>query len=230
MVEEKLNDIEIESYDEIPPLYNKCAIKVSPYKLPIEYVFESEFYGALKVASPQIDNIDIINNINVFFEGIKLNNNYNRYLISVYIHEIIHTQLESNKGIIEDIRNKEVLSIFMELLYVYENNKEDYYRILKDRIECILNDFNKIVKATIKNKQNHFKYLINISYLISTIKAFNILNLYINSNNNIKQEIITNIQNIFDNKKTLEEILTKYDITTDSSKDIKIVKSLLKRK
>ena len=51
----------------------------------------------------------------------------------------------------------------------------------------------------------------------------------LNGNNQIRREMKSNIQSIFDGKCTVEDFLNKYDVTYESSKDTDIIKKHLKK-
>lgn len=225
ILDERVNNKEVFSIDEAINIYNNAKEEVSPYKLPIDYVNKHQYYGSLVIISPCIDEEIIIKGINVYFEKILLDKHLNRRLIPVYIHEIMHTQLESNKGVIKDIKNKEIISIFVELLYTYQN--KDYKLFLSERLNGIIDDFNHICETIINKKDKGFKYITAVCYLVSAIQALKLLDTYINSNSLIRRELLIVIQNVFDNNISLEEALTKFDISYDSSKDTKVLKRLI---
>lgn len=66
------------------------------------------------------------------------------------------------------------------------------------------------------------------TYVESNLKALNLSLIYLNSNTLIKKEMISNIQNIFDAKKTVEEFLEYFDTTFESS--LNGVQKVLKNK
>ena len=66
------------------------------------------------------------------------------------------------------------------------------------------------------------------TYVESNLKALNLSLIYLNSNTLIKKEMISNIQNIFDAKKTDEEFLEYFDTTFESS--LNRVQKVLKNK
>lgn len=228
MVKETFDKQDALTIDNTALLYNNACIEMSPFDLPIDFIEKNRMYGSLLIASPLIDNQELLKKIDLFFEGIKLSNRLTNHLIPIYIHEIVHTQLESNKGIINDIKNKEVLSIFIELLYTYHQNKNDYKFFLVERLNSLMNDFNTVCKYFFKNKKIDTRYMITLSYLVSTIKALNLLNLYINSNIFIKKDIIKSIQKVFDANNSLEELLDKYEIDYDNSLNPKILSRIIK--
>ncbi len=143
----------------------------------------------------------------ILFSGINMGKKGTNLTGSQYVHEITHTQLESMPGVLELYNHNEVLSILIELIYAFETDTKlhalkafEEYRALEivDGIERI-NDKEKDIDASI--------------YLTSDIIALNLFILYYNSSNNIKREMIQNIQKVFDGLITVEEFMGIYDIT-----------------
>ena len=225
IVEDNINGIEVSSFEEAANIYNNSKVSMSPFDLPISFENKSQYYANLIVETPFVDD-DYIKLFNVYFSEIRLNNLCNRLLIPIYIHEIIHTQLESNKGIVEKVYNREVLPIFIELLYSFDN-RIDYKTILYERLNSLLFDFNIVCKTNFNNDNKDFNYMISTSYLVSTIKTLKLLDIYIHSSSKIKKELLLNIQKIFDGINSLEYYLSKYDITYESSKDTNVLKRIL---
>ena len=225
---QKISSKEINSNNDLIDSYNDSYIEISPFNIPINTNYTNNEYGALLVATPKVNNHEILKNVNVYFLGINLGNNVTDQLIPIYIHEIIHTQLESNKGIICDIKNKEVLSIFIQLLYTYQNNINEYRNTLNRRLNELMENFISLYKNISHNKDKDIMYVIILSYLVSSIKAFKLFDTYINSNIFVKKSILKSIQKVFDADLYLEEFLDKYEITYDNSLDPKVLKRITK--
>ena len=106
-------------------------------------------------------------------------------------------------GSVNNFFNSEVLPIFIEIIYQYENNFLSTYRINHLQfLAAKLNENNKI-------NNNTFYYML---YYVSIVTAYKLFNIYQNGNIFIKNEILNNIQFVFDNKFTVEELLDKYDL------------------
>ncbi len=213
--------------DEIIDTYNSSASFIDPYRLPVEYVKGND-EGLLKVQALYLeddeDTLKLFKQLNIFF---------NKYIFGTasiinfpiaMTHEVTHTQLESNKGIIRDFYNGEVLSIFNELLHAYSTDYDLFLRsltcrITNIRIEC-LRASNPSTDSF--NKATSFKYI------YSTLKAIELLELYVNGNSGIKKDIISSIQSNFDGDSLVEDTLGKYDINTRSCTSINKVKRLIR--
>ena len=70
----------------------------------------------------------------LFFKSIDLGHKTNEMTGVCYVHEIVHTEVESLKGIVREYYNSEVLSIFTELLYASSRSPELFKETLKNRI------------------------------------------------------------------------------------------------
>ena len=88
--------------------------------------------------------------------------------------------------------------------------------------------YNCLVKLKDKMLSKEEK-IISSQYVVSTLKSQQLFNIYLNGNNQIRREMKSNIQSIFDGKCTVEDFLNKYDVTYESSKDTDIIKKHLKK-
>ena len=91
-----------------------------------------------------------------------------------------------------------------------------------------MGDFNNVCKYAFKGRKVDVIFMITLSYLVSTVKALNLLDTYINSNILVKKEILKSIQRVFDADNTLEDFLDKYEIDYKNSLDPKILSRIVK--
>lgn len=187
--------------------------KIDPLKLPINLIQSNDvFSGSVTEMFP-------VGNKPIIFYEINLNSQITEQTPLSYVHEITHTQLDSLKGSIKEYYNTEVLSVFNELFLAAILDKDE--RMLR------LNDSRRIyeMSTTAQELRNYFDGKIKMNrdellncckYLISDLKAYNLFVTFYNANDSIKNEILDDIQSIFDGFITLEEVLAKYDITLDS--------------
>lgn len=232
-----INNYKIKDINDLANIYNKSASYINPYSIPIKYEYDNILRGSLVIQVFDVDDhklfAELLPKLNSYFTSIILPNITTELSVSTYIHELTHSQLESNKGIIKKFYNSELLSIFMELLYNYEYDPNTYKVVFVNKINHILQCFNYLYasnnsdydKELDKYDYDPFDYFTNTKYLISTLKAFNLFDKYINSNN--KEEIISCIQKVFDGNRSLEELLYKFDISIRSSLDSNITKRLM---
>ena len=212
---------------ELADVYNSSAKYIDPYRLPIEYV-KGPNEGLLKVQALSFEddemNLKLYKQLNVFFQKYIFGSSSTLNYPVAMTHEVTHTQLESNKGIIRDFYNGEVISIFNELLHAYNKSEELFLRMIAGRITNISIE---CLRAYIPSTDS-FHRATAFKYVYSTLKAFELLELYINGNSGIKREIISSIQSNFDGDNLVEDTLSRFDITTRSCTSINKVKRLIR--
>ena len=235
----KLNGKDVSSTYDIAKIYNSSAKMVSPFKLPLKYL-NSSFYDAslvhqtIDVEDPSLRK-ELFSQLNVYFTGIILPKILTPIATPIYIHEITHTQVSSWKGVIEDYYNVEVLSIFTELLYSYYNDpllfqtefmlRLDHLKKCSDAMLLYDSDKGDLMR---KEEISEVQYHSNAQYLISTFKALNMLQLYVGSDEDIQSYILECCQKVFDGDCSLEEALSRLDVTTDDSIHSRYVKGIFK--
>ncbi len=214
-------------------LYNKVGVMKDPFDLPVNYVSQPYYYGNVSLLTNLSDNEDFLRNMKLLFKSIDLGEKTNLMSSVCYVHEIVHTQLESLKGIVREYYNSELLSIFLELLYALEHSEELYRETLKNRINLFLIEFHSLYNYVINGvvpDDGKWYIVVACKYIVSTLKAFNLLNKYIQEDELGKSDILWMIQKVFSGNNDLEEILNKLNVTYDNSLDYGHVKTLLKRK
>ena len=205
---------------------NLSSKSVMPYELPISYITSTlPLVGTVQKPSFLKPNEKYLKKQNVYFSKIILGNPITEITPYSYIHEIIHTQVESVKGSVRDYRNSELLPIFVELLAVYEtsSNKEVLNYIINARLRDILEKISLIYTG----KGDPQSLLLYATYVKSTLQALQLFDIYTNSEQEIKQEIINGIQNIFDGKLVLEDFLTKYTVSIGKSSNPELIRKYM---
>ena len=233
-----LMDRRIQSVDDIPIIYNQSAKMVDPFLIPIEYDVNSIFGGSLTVQTVVTQDKsffeDLLPKLNIYFTNISMPKTLTSVAATSYVHEITHSQLESNKGIIENYYNSEVLTIFMEFLHSYEKNPNVFQIDIVNRIQNMLANFYSmfIYESGQKNPEREYSeydYFSDSKYLISILKAFQLFHLYETSSDSIKKYILEGIQKVFDGKITLEQFLESVDVHYSGSLNPEYAKYFVKK-
>lgn len=194
--------------------------KKHPYDLPL---FETE-EDALIFDGAVIEELTNSSRPKVLFRGIELSKTTTECTSATYVHEITHTQLDSVKGSIKEYYNAEILSMFAETFHYMEIDKGE--RLLRLFDSRRISELNLILEDLIEYKNNSStkekdELLEDSKYAISILKAYNLFITFYYENENIKNEILDDIQCIFDGYLTLEEMLSKYEVTLESSQEEK---------
>lgn len=188
----------ISPFDIPPTIY---VSKGKKYKSYVKY-YEAHVKGTL---------IPIVNNIYLTSSNL---------LETVYAHEITHTQY-----IKEDPIYNELLPIFVELLasdYFNQNEQETILR-LGDLLASL-----KYLRYTFySNKKIKESLLINVNtYIESTLKALMLYSLYKNESlSSSRARIIDDINDAMAYKLSLNDLLSKNNITDIDSKKLTLFKS-----
>jgi len=162
------------------------------------------------------------------FDGIIMKEEKSNSLYGKLAHEIMHTQIEKNPNTLTNFYNREVLSIFIEMVVSKSISKDAFYNMLRYRFEnvyeCIV-DLSYVGECVYTfDKLTQFR-----CYLSSSLKAIHLYDIYRNSSRDKKIEILSLIEDIFRNKITVESFLDMMNITYENSKDVDMVKHYVKK-
>lgn len=228
----KLHHKEVRSMEELVLLYNRVGCSVSPFTIPILYVAADPFYGILSKHVPICDDSIFLANMKLYIENIRLSQTITALTGLSYTHEIVHTQLERERGIIKNYKYTEVLSVFLEFVYCYDLFPADVLkRIELRRMHYFLVEFDSVFKYYYENDGTipTTRALMSSKYLESILIAFRLFLLYFQGNVSIKKEMLRCIQKVFDGDICLEEFLALYGITFENSIDESVFKHLLRK-
>jgi hypothetical protein len=199
--------------------------RVSPFAIPIDYKFDDYYSGGV-VLYDIGEDINALKKMKLYYQKIILSRRNTIINASSYVHEIVHTQVDG-KGSVLDSKNSEVLSIFMELLFLYDLDSNNFlsYIGLINRVAYMLHCYlivkeNSSLKSYEELKNNYYYS----KYLVSTLKAINIFYKYINSNSLIRNEIDSSIQLVFNGQMSIDDFLSLFDINIEEG--LKVVKEI----
>lgn len=193
--------------------------EINPLKLPIALVpTEDIFSGSVT----EILTKESSRRPHIIFREINLSQTVTEHTSASYIHEITHTQIDRLRGSIKEYYNLEVLSIFNEL----------FHASILDKNESMLrlNDSRRIheMSVTAEELKAYSQGLTTMSreelldcckYLISGLKAYNLFITFYYADDAKKNEILDDIQSVFNGYLTVEEILYKHGVTLESSQN-----------
>ena len=163
-------------------------------------------------------------------EYIYLGKPFIKRSIGIYAHEITHTQLEFDPThFYKNYFDKEVLSIFVEKLIMYEINN-DYYNdiksmrlmMLKKALDRYFWVWDKACRLSF-SEEVVFEYD-SRAYIVSTLIADKLFYKYMHGSLETKGKMINDIQKVFDGKKTVEDFMSDYCVTYENSKRLRYIK------
>ena len=228
----KLHGRIVRSEKELVKLYNGVGRLVDPFELPVKFVNEPYYYGNVSLCTNISDDPEFLKHMKLFFKSIELGHRTNDMTGVCYVHEIIHTQLESVKGIVREYYNSELLSIFMELVYAYENGLVLLRETLKNRINMFLTEFHSLYNflyGSDTTEDGLWHNVIACKYIVSTVKAFHLFCNYYIGDEIEKNNILWEIQSVFSGRKSLEDVLDILGITYQNSLEQTHIQTLIEK-
>ena len=211
------------------PLQNVLAISkdgsvsvVNPFKL---IKFEPNMEGSIVNPNKIKDGIY---KGQIGFEDVLIKDRITKLSYADIGHEIVHTQIEKNPNSLTNYYNREVLSIFVEMIISKSLSK----KIINDYMKYRFQDVYTCLEGLSKYEQLCYTYdqmCRYRCYLSSSLKALHLYDIYINSNEIRRMEILSLIEDVFRNKITVEDFLNNMGVTYNNSKDIELIKEYVKK-
>lgn len=229
----RLSGLTVSSVAELAEVYNNVSKHVSPFKIPVKYTANDQFYGLLHFHQGLYDTLEFYKDMLLSVTHIDLSDKINDLTTSCYLHEVMHSQLIEPKGKIKDYNNGEVLSMFIEFAYLLEKDSSE--RLLKEternKINYFLFEFDNIFKYYYENdgSLNEYDTLKSSKYAGSILKAIKLFQIYYFGSNDLKKEIFRYIQLVIDGDITLEEMLLHFEVTHEHAIDGSVFKYLLRK-
>lgn len=209
--------------------YNSLLTTINPFDLPIELTPGHSMIGEIQKPLILVPSQDFYDLVQIPFSSIILGNQLTRLSIATHAHEIAHSQTEGIKGYAEDYLNKEVISLFIEKLTASELDPTGKLLRLSER-----NRFRYIseLRTLLINPELAMRFgatkeqiLDAQMYIQSTLYATKLFDEYQKVRKpKDKQKIIDGIQNVFDGKITVEELLKNRGITYGQIKDTSLIR------
>lgn len=227
----KLHGKMVKSEKELIKLYNGIGTLIDPLEIPVKFVDEPYYYGNLSLLTSLSENPEFLKRMKLFFKSIELGKNTNEMTGVCYVHEIVHTQLESLKGIVKEYYNSEILSIFVELLYAADRSPILLRETLKNRINMFLTEFhslyNYIQNGECVSQDAVWHNVIACKYIVSTVKAFHLFNNYYMGDEIEKNNILWMVQKVLSGSMSVEKLLSELAISYNNSLEKEHILSLI---
>lgn len=217
-LENKKNDGDVTSL--ISMLNNFIELR-HPFEVPVIFDcnlnIEEGFFRPLYIG-------DKDKNKKLVFAEYVLTGKLSELTSGIYTHEIVHSQLENVNGV-KNYLNYEVLSVFFDKLTalhldksgdLLKKNESLRFNTLKQSIYLLLDDNLPLLGKSIASMS-----------VSSLLKAEHLFDKYIYGTTSEKNDIIEQIQNIFDGKNKVEDLLEVNGINFDNSQNCELIKKHL---
>lgn len=216
------NKLTVEELKSVFDKVNEFGSYINPYDLKVSFVkynglLEGELISSL-FDTIEDDKITLV----VSFDKINLARQSTIITPCVYAHELVHSQLQSNRGIVKYYENLECLSYFIEFVVALETSCcEDVLKLMEKFINIEIIKIVDELNSSPLNEDDDYLYDIG-KYLFSTIKALKLFIIYYSGSELLKKEMLLKVQKVFDGEMYLEDLLDEFSI------DSKIDKCMIK--
>ncbi len=162
------------------------------------------------------------------FEPILIKDHVSKLTYGCIGHEVVHTQIEQNPNLLTNYYNREVLSIFVEMIISKSIDDKTLDNIIRYRFENVYECISDLsyYEDMIFTSDSIAKFR---CYLSSSLKALHLYDKYRHSSRDKRIEILSLIEDIFCGKLTVEQFLDKMNVTYKNSKDVDMVKHYVKK-
>lgn len=209
-------------------VYYEMMKKISPFEIPLKLVDGHSMIGETKKPLMIMPKEYIPSDLEIVvpFSCIELGNELTVLSSSTYAHEIAHTQLESNPGYTKNYLNKELISIFIEKVSAFESDQTGKVLLLSERrrfmyIASLIKYLMFDEKSKILNESQRLEYM---SYIYSTLLTEKLFDMYIRERKQKNRDkYISDIQDVFDGKIQVEDIIEKRNININQGRDISLI-------
>lgn len=191
--------------------------KVEPREIPI-YLYDSPTlcgkfrptFGEVDIVTVKGRNDEPIKAIS----GIGVEKNIVKVAGAFYNNQIAHAEIDTIDGSVLNYLDKDTVPIFIEQLTGYYKNPEVHALVRNARL---LDLAENIKDLKIFNRDEYRKVLDNYKTIVSTLKAFKLLDVYLAGGSMIRDEIHNYIEHIFCGELTVDSLLSRYGIDIDNS-------------
>ena len=186
------------------------------FDIPIDIDDNNEIYG-------RINKSIVANRFNLldkdrkkYFLSIELGCSLTLMTPSLLVHEYAHILQENVLGYAKDCLNAEIISMFLEKIMAYEIDSNGVMLALNERLR-----FTYLISEceNIKEEGELIRYALLV-YIKSTLIAGKMFDMYLCEKRlGEKDKYMYDIQDIFDGKKTVEDVIMGRNITIEQCQD-----------
>lgn len=200
--------------DELLAIYDKInsfSSYVDPYDLKVCFCMKNGLIEGELISSffDTVRDGEIVTDIS--FDKINMSSICTIVSPCIYAHELTHSQLQSQKGIVKYYENLECLSYFVQLVTALEiSEDEDVLKVMEKFIKVEL--IRLITGIDEKMATDEDDLYDTGKYLNSTVKALKLFILYYNGSQLMRLDMLKKVQKIFDGDMYLEDMLDYYGI------------------
>ena len=187
------------------------------FDIPIDIDDNNEIYGSINksIVANRFNLLD--KDRKKYFLSIELGRNLTTMTPSLLVHEYAHILQENVLGYAKDCLNTEIISIFLEKVMAYEIDSNGVIPALIERLR-----FAYLISQceNIKEEDNEIMRYALLVYIKSTLVAGKMFDMYLREKRlGEKDKYMYDIQDVFDGKKTVEDVIMGRNITIEQCQE-----------
>ena len=178
--------------------------KINVTDLPVVWKKDGQMGGgARSLLIGDVNHLNILNISPILSLGIILQNTNDAFGSTVLVHEMTHALVNRNKGIIKNYYNREVLSIYMELVTALELDQTG--ELLNHELLLRLKNLKKDMLDI--SCDIYYGVILKQLHVHSSFYAFSLFDKYQKGSNEVREKMRKEINETFLGNRTLEETL-----------------------
>lgn len=187
------------------------------FDIPIDIDDNNEIYGSIN-KSIVANRFNLLNkDRKKYFLSIELGRNLTTMTPSLLVHEYAHILQENVLGYAKDCLNTEIISIFLEKVMAYEIDSNGVIPALIERLRFA---YLILQCENVKEEDNEIMRYTLLIYIKSTLIAGKMFDMYLREKRlGEKDKYMYDIQDVFDGKKTVEDIIMGRNITIEQCQE-----------
>lgn len=192
--------------------FNLRAKNIDMFAVPFNFVQKDFRGGSALLCSLVPEDRSVINSVKNIASQIDITGPSDYLTAIIYEHELVHLLLRRHKGSIEDYYHDELLPIFLEKVFAFENDQtEDLLTKMEMfRVRGHQTDYQSI-KRNLDIEEKGYQHL--ISGLIANLMFYR----YYHETPTGRRHMLDGIEKVLNGEKTVEEMLKEQSLEISSS-------------
>ena len=213
-----------EQYDEIIEYINNQIDLVRVTDIPVYLDTSAEKNGFVSVTrfyGYDVMKEDYFKKLPSYVKEIGLQGDCDENTKCIYVHEMGHALINRHKSNVQNLLNDEAFSIFMEKVAARDIDQSGNLLDLKILSRILLTKHNMFDREILEFREENFSGLLRSKqYIISTLHATAIFDIYSKGSNKLRSEIDTSLGQVISGEGILEDVFERYEASLEKGSKV----------